>query len=237
MVDEVDTGEDTLSATIDPTATDGTETVDPDEAATLEKRVADRRAYLEQSQKELTQTRQELAALKAVREELARQKEPDKGAEDPFAGIFSENLSEEVSEDPGVMVGVLQKTLQSIGNLLQQRDTALSSTLESKVQQLIEQATSPEAALLKDTPLKGQAWFDSLSHPAKVEAAKAFANSSGKPLKPPATSPAGTRRGATDDSTPDKRKAAAEASAAAMGPLAGMEEAKDTLLGIAGITA
>lgn len=180
----------------------------------LEKRIEDSRRYLEETQREITKARMELAeykgAVEALKTSQQAQAEPDDETPDylhetdwhqKYNTVAETNPAEAISDvikqERSQVVGLVRP----IGEELK----ALKAEIASLKAEL-----SPERQELRPVlaELSQKAWFKALPPDAQTQAAKEWAASRGDaPPKPPATSPGGTGRGAA----PSKAKGPSEA--------------------------
>jgi len=163
----------------------------------VEKRVHDTEAALKERQAELTRINQEIAARKAVQEELARVKEaqnkpamPSNPMEDPE---FIASL-EDMSTDEAIRA-YAERSQQYFGSVLDMRDEAFKQMLKEQIGFV----TDPRMAQLKDTiaTLSNESWFMALPESERLAAAEKFAGASGvssATIPAPGTTVAGTQR-------------------------------------------
>lgn len=185
------------------------------------KRIADTDKALKEKQRELHDLSMQIAAKKAVQEQLERERaESGKngdGNDNPFAFLDDEERDADLDATPGKAVRRMLKDYTSkVVSLLQDRD----SFLLKKVQETVDEATSPERAELRETifELSGKKWFSALPKDAQVAAAKEWREvkaSHSDHVRPHNASPGGTGRRTPSQKLTAKEEREAEAAAIA----------------------
>ena len=178
---------------------DGNQDGDGDDAARVEKRLKDTESALKERQAELTRTNQELAALRVVREELARQREEGNSAKSDAELWQDEKWREAFDNDPSAHVPeLLTAERQRIVSLLEARDNSLKAHIETLLKENLNPDRQRYAPVLEKLG-KTVPGFEKLSNEQKLAIAKITAqNDSVDTLDPPSGSFAGTGRRATN---------------------------------------
>jgi len=221
-----DTREESVDANNEGAESSSEETQDDREA----KRVADTKAYLKETQRELHAAREQLAEMKGQIEALNSLKQ--KPAEEVSDWLEDEGIEDKYIEDPvGTTKELIRKARAEIADLIKLRDGAVME----EVQELLkyEPKKAQLAPIIQE--LSEKAWFKNLPDAAKIEAAEEIAKSrpkSAQSLKAPHASPGGSGRRVQDtkDSAEEKLAALRELAAKKFGPL--KSEAKPLNLGM-----